>query len=228
MNETIIKALVDLQDRTIQKSRIAFSNRLSAIERGDDTTDEKSKALIQRWYERFNEMEKELDADICEAVDGIPIIEYLTRIKGIGKGLAAKLVSAIDIEEADTVSALWRYAGYAVIDGEREKPTKGEKLHYNSRLKSTCYLCATSFLKCNSPYRKIYDSAREYYEANHSDWTKGHQHNAAMRKMIKIFLSHLWEQWRELEGLPIRDAYSFEKLGHTHKFERVEFGWHED
>lgn len=226
MNDTL-RVLVDLRDRTLQKSRIGFSNRLSAIARGADQSDSDSQAILERWQTRFDELEKEADSDIRALCDGVEIIEHMTVIKGIGALLAAKVVSMIDIERAGTVSALWRYAGYAVMDGERERPTKGEKLHYNKRLKTTCYLVATSFLRSGSPYRKIYDTAREYYAANRPDWTKLHCHEAALRKMIKLWLSHLWLTWRTLEGLPVSNPYVHEKLGHEHYMPPSDFGWQE-
>jgi len=225
MNESALKALIDLRDRTIQKSRIAFGNRIAAIESERDTADEKTMAILNYWKEKFDEMEAQLDMDIGEMIEDDPIIDALISLKGIGKILAAKLVSSIDIHQADTVSALWRYAGYGVVEGEREKPVKGEKLHYNAELKKNIYLIGISFMRCSSPYRDIYDSAREYYQVKHPEWTKGHQHNAALRKMIKIFLSHLWEHWRLLKGLSIRDAFVLERLSHTHKYERFDFGW---
>jgi len=219
-----LRTLVDLRDRTLQKTRIAFSNRISAIERGTDNGDQE---LLEKWLGKFEELESACDSDIFTMVKDYPIIEHLDALKGIGKLLAAKLVSMIDIEKADTVSALWRYAGYAVIDGAREKPTKGEKLHYNARLKTTCYLIGSSFLKCSSPYRDIYDTSKEFYEVNRSDWTKLHRHNAAMRKMIKIFLAHLWEQWRKLNNLPVTQPYILLKPEHNHPYKRSDFGWPE-
>jgi hypothetical protein len=178
---------------------------------------------------------------------------WLGQVKGVGPVLAAKVLGLIgDIGPAETVSKLWRFAGYAVIDGARERPTKGEKLHYNARLKTVCYLVSASFLKCNSPYRTlVYDPARVQYLQRFTGqtetwcqrllatvrdgdgpqkteamreikaallpeaWTLGHQHLAAMRKMTKLFLSHLWITWREAEGLSVRDPYVQEKLGHT-------------
>ncbi len=188
--EILARALVDLRDRTIQKTRIQFSNRISAIERDKD--DSEYASYIRRWMERFNEIEKDLDKSIEDLADDMPIVERMIRVRGVGKILAVKIAAMIDIQRADTISALWRYAGYAVVDGHREKPVKGEPLHYNTRLKTTCYLVGTSFLRSNSPYRKIYDEARGYYEENRKEWTKAHQHMAAMRKMTKLWLSHLW------------------------------------
>lgn len=220
-----IRALVDLRDRTLQKSRIAFGNRVSALERGVDEADPATQKIMAKWHERFEELEKEADKDIAALVGDIAIVKQLTEIKGIGKLLAAKLVAMIDIERADTVSALWRYAGYGVVDGARERPQKGEKLHYNIRLKTTLYLVATSFLRAGSPYRAIYDSSKAQYEANRPEWTKAHIHAASMRRMIKVFLAHLWMRWRELEKLPTRALYVHEKLGHTSYEAPETYGW---
>lgn len=223
--DTTLRTLVDLRDRTLQKSRIAFSNRASAIERGKDDSDPETHAVIERWFQRFNELEAEADHDIAELARHEPIIERLVELKGIGYLLAAKMVAMIDIERANTVSALWRYAGYGVTNGERDRPVKGQKLCYNVRLKTTLYLVGTSFLRCGSPYRAIYDEARVYYDVNRPDWTKAHKHQAAMRKMIKTFLAHLWLEWRTMQDLQTRDLYVMDYGGHTHYRQPQEFGW---
>ena len=227
MTNPSIRPIVDLRDRTLQKSRIAFSNRIAAVESGRDHMDAASMAVIEKWHIRFDELEAEADKDIAELVKDEPIIQILVNLRGIGPLLAAKLVSAIDIERAATVSALWRYAGYGLDkEGNRERPTKGEKLHYNTRLKTNCYLVGVSFLRSSSPYRRIYDEAKEYYAAERLDWTKAHVHNASLRKMIKVFLSHLWLVWRELEGLPTGDPYIIGKGAHSHYIGPEEFGWY--
>ena len=225
MTDTKLRILVDVRE-AMQKERIGFGNRVGALERAADTGNGETEAMMQRWLEHFAAVEKQADADIKAAVKEYGIYEYVSRVKGIGPMLAAQLVALIDIERAATVSALWRYAGYAVFDGERERPRKGERLSYNARLKKVCYLVGTSFLKSSSPYRAVYDSAREYYAANRPDWTAAHQHMAAMRRMIKHFLAHLWQVWRELEGLPTRALYVEERLGHEHIPSPVEYGWY--
>ena len=139
--------------------------------------------------------------------------------------LAAKVVCMIDIEKAGTVSALWKFAGYGVTNGKRDKPEKGKKLPYCARLKTACYLVGSSFLKSNSPYREIYDSTKAYYETNREEWPKGQRHNAAMRKMIKVWLQHLWVIWRNMEGLPTSGPYVMDKLRHEHYLPPEDFGW---
>ena len=230
MNETqtLLRALVDLRDRTLQKSRIAFGNRAGAVERGEDTStaepgDEREK-VFEAWQTRFDDLETAAEQDIAELTASFPIIEQMTRVKGVGKLLAAKVVAMVDIERADTVSALWRFAGYAVIDGKAERPTKGEKLHYNRRLKTACYLVGVSFLRSSSPYRLVYDETRATYETSHPDWSDGHKHQAALRRMLKVWLAHLWERWRKMEGLSTRPPYILEH-GHTTYMEPEAFGW---
>lgn len=222
-NETI-RALVDLRDKQIQKARIQFSNRLSAIDRGDDPSNADQREVVERWLNNFDVLEQELNKDIARAVKRFDIYDYVTAVHGIGPGLAAKLVSMINIERSDTVSQLWRYAGYAVIDGEAEKKKKGEKMKYNARLKTVVFQIGSSFLKTGSPYADVYYQNKEYYEANR-DWTPLHCHLASMRKMGKLFLSHLWVVWRTIEGLDTREPYAHDKMGHSTLYMPQDFGW---
>jgi hypothetical protein len=126
------------------------------------------------------------------------------------------VVGYIDITRCDTVSSLWRYAGWGVVDGKRERPVKGEKLHYNARLKTMCWRIIDLQVKLRGPYREIYDNAKHTYLTTRGPdtdidkdqkWTLGHCEAAARRKAIKLFLSHLWQVWREAEGLPIRSPW---------------------
>lgn len=198
--------------QTFQRHRIQMSNRISAVDRGASAM---QTATMQRYMERFQALEDEAAGDIAVAVKDHEMWPWLKQVKGIGPGLAGSLLAMIDIEKADTVSALWRFAGQAVNgDGKAEKPTKGEKLPYNANLKRVCYLISTSFLRANSPYRREYDEAKEYYQRVHADWTPGHIDMAARRKMTKLFLSHLWVEWRTRRGLPVRAPYAMQVLGH--------------
>jgi hypothetical protein len=44
---------------------------------------------------------------------------------------------------------------------------------------------------------------------------EGHVHMMCMRRMLQLFLSHLWAVWRERLGLPLRTPYPIEFLGHS-------------
>ncbi len=221
-----LRTLVDLRT-AIQRDRIAFGNRLKAIERGADQAGEREIDIYHRYHERFTDLEADVTADLRDLAGDSQIIQRMCEVKGISFTLAAKVVSLIDIERANNVSSLWRYAGYSVVDGKRERMHKGEKSHYNRRLKTACFQVAQSFIISGSPYRRIYDEAKEYYVNNRPDWTKTHRHLAAMGKCVKIFLSHLWIEWRKLEGLPTNQPYVFDQLKHVDYITPQEMGWPE-
>jgi hypothetical protein len=225
LDNTLVRSYVQVRDNVLQKGRIAFGNRISAVENGSDEMDTEIFDRLKWWYDMFEELEKRATEELIEACKGIEIIERMCAIKGISYVYAAQIYSMVDIHRADTVSALWRYAGYAVIEGKREYPVAGERMHYNKRLKTVLYNVAGSFMKARAPYSEIYYKSREYYEANREEWTKGHINNAARRKMTKLFLSHLWLVWRQIEGLPTREPYVHEKLGHTTYYPPEDFGW---
>jgi len=266
---TLLRALVDTRDRQVQKARMAFWNRLCAL--GDTGLDEGSaeqERIVRHYFEAFELLEKELNKDISETVSYYSIFPLLSAIRGIGPGLAAKLIAMIDIARSATVSSLWRYAGLGQApywvneDGkimapqvgwqwkkkkgsqekERVRVTPDPKadwhleersdpklagwcVPYNARLKTTCWLIAGSFLKSDSPYRIVYDEARLLYDRTHPEWVKGHKHNAALRKMSKMFLSHLWQAWREIEGLAVTRPYIDRDGQSNHRRGPEHFGW---
>lgn len=245
---TGIRALVDWR-WSIQKQRIRLGNQLFAktalseedqeeTEEGDRkpqprVVDPETVEILTKYYEVFRTMELELDKDIKRSVENEEIFQYMKPIKGLGPLLSAKLISMIDIKRPNTVSALWRYAGLGVVKdengvGHAERRVKGEPLHYNMKLKSTMFLVVSSFLKSNSPYRVVYDRTKERYKQIRPDWPLMRIHRTAMRKTAQVFLSHLYEVWRKLEGLSVRPLYVHEYLkdaGHEFVYQAKDFGW---
>jgi hypothetical protein len=204
--------------------------RISSIEKGKSNLD----AGLE--YDILDAMGKEgMDKLISDAkkmmvVNGEsvgPVWDWVTSIRGLGQGgLAAQLLAQIDdISKAPTVSALWRYCGQAVIDGKAERNRPGEKSHFNRRLKSIVWLIGEQFVRQQThPYVDIYYEEKERQREMYPEKIKvdgkwkyndGHIHNRAKRKMVKIFLQHLWVTWRELEGLPVSDPYVIGVLGHA-------------
>jgi hypothetical protein len=196
--------------QTVQRHRIQMGNRLSAVEAGRTQMDASTAAYFMQ---RFTEIETDCMTLISRAVEGHVMWPWLSAVKGIGPGLAGAVLAPIDIGRANTVSALWRYAGQGVTDGERDRPKKGERLNYNANLKRTMFLVASSFMRSGSPYRREYDESKAYYQRGR-DWTPKHIDMAAKRKMVKLFLSHLWTQWRYIELLPLRSPYAIQVLSH--------------
>lgn len=103
-----------------------------------------------------------------------------------------------------TVSQLWAYCGIGDPTRKRRKGMTPEEAAAlgNPRAKMICRLLAESAMKAagptenaptrrRSPYRDVYDIARENYQTNR-DWTDGHCHNAALRKTAKAIVRDLW------------------------------------
>ena len=170
---------------------------------------------------------------------------FLVHVKGCGEGMAAVIISEFDIHKAPTVSNLWSFAGLnpGMVRGKKlvkgkivatdemvrgDKKTKGFFCPFNQFLRSRlCGVLGPGFLKANSPYREYYDNMRTRLEAK--DWgmdaknpsdkkhpKKFHQHRAANRYMVKMFLRDLYVAWRTLEGLEVREPYQIEYLGKKH------------
>ena len=160
---------------------------------------------------------------------------WLKEIKGIGIGTAAGLVAHIDkigIKNFNAISSLWHYAGIYPVNGKAARKTKGQDVSYNPALKTLLLgEVASSFKIHGEFYRQMYDQykaaeiarvfppgelASKYngYKKDDIHLSKGHADIRAMRKTAKLFLSHLWVVWRQLEGLPTRPPYVHEKLRH--------------
>jgi len=213
-----LASLVKLYD-TFQDLRIVLNNKVRTLDIESEALD-----TIPVIANNMLLSEKIIAKEIEREVRQIDVYrEYLRYVKGLGAVLSAKLICYIkDIERFATVAKLWRYAGLGVVDGKAERRRRGQKANYNTRFKALMYVIANSFLKTGSKYRIIYDRAKEYYTANR-DWNKSHIHYAALRRMEKLFLAHVWEKWREIEGLPTREPYPIEYLGHITKLEPEEF-----
>jgi len=164
--------------------------------------------------------------------------EYLSKISGVGGVIAAGLLGYCGYcEKFDTVSKLWSYAGMGIYNGDIQKLRAGEKANWNPKLKVLCWKLGDSFVKCGKGYRKLYDQFKATYlarediieahkkmaaEKRKKDKSykgdmgyKAHIHAMAKRKVVKLFLSHLWVTARTMKGLPVREPYAMEKLGHT-------------
>jgi len=209
------------------ETRKRHTLRISSIEAGKSNLD---KHFERAMLELMN-IDELIDGAKAQMItDGESIGDvwgWITSIKGLGAGgLAAQVLAQVDdISLAPTVSALWRYCGYAVIDGQAERNKKGEKSHYNRRLKSVCWLIGSQFIRQQTPlYVDIYYDEKTRQRTLYPEKIKvngkwkyndGHLHNRAIRKMMKIFLQHLWLKWREYEGLPVSMPYAHDIGGHT-------------
>lgn len=182
-------------------------------------------------YRHFKRME--------HVLEDVPIYaEYLKHIRGIGPAMAGVIVSEIDISKARYPSSLWKYCGIDTAEDGKGRSRRSEHLvkvkyrnkdgvesernsiTFNPFLKTKLIgVLANSFIKLANPiYAPIYRDYKHRLENHpaHADKTKAHRNNMAKRYMIKIFLTHLYNKWRILEGLEVAPPYHEAKLGIIH------------
>ena len=255
------KSLNALVDAALSVERLRVGSRLRQVHlakkgRSDPETDG---LLVE-----LEDLEKYIDGRVAEIIVDHPAYHWFSLVRGIGRENIAKVIGLVDISKAPTISSLWMFAGVAPEAGRAMKRVKGQKLRYNSQLRSMCWRLGSSLKRATGKYYDYYIKEKEKYARRFEGegkkilptpqgrwvclncgqfWTKkvdieeccqdqnigkkskeepegviwkGHLDMMAMRKMIKLFLAHLWLIWREAEGLPTSKPYAAEKLGHQH------------
>lgn len=218
----------------IEKLRVATQVRLKHLGFHGKIDPESTELL-----NRLIALETYGDGRIAERIKQHLAWAWARRVKGVGMENLAKIVGLVDINKADTVSSLHKFAGYSVEDGKAPKREAGKKLSYNSTLRSMCWRMAGSLMKAGGSFYSYYLKEREKYEIRFRNEgreivkaeklptkngkryeskdviSEGHVHNMALRKMIKLFLACLWLSWREAAGLPTTSPYPIGVLGHS-------------
>ena len=152
-----LPALIDAA-LAIEKPRVASEVRQKHFAnqgKKDSETDELHRRLV--------DLETYVDARVATLIKAHPAYPWFSRVKGVGKENIGKVVGLIDIEKDDTVSSLWKFAGFAPVDGKAEKRQRGTKLQYNSQLRSTCWRLGTSLLKARGKFYEYYLREKERY-----------------------------------------------------------------
>lgn len=218
----------------VQKARVSAQVRQSHLGKQGKKCD-----ITERILEKATEFEKWLERELAVQVKAHPAYPWFSKIKGIGNVNIGKVLGPIDIEKASQISKLWRFAGFGVVGERGERRTKGEKLHFNMTLKTMCWRLAKSLIRAKGKYYKFYLAEKKRiaerekangkaivpsaelpkekgkHIENDEFFGLGHVDMMAMRKMIKLFLSHLWLKWREAEGLPVTEPYVQAVMGHS-------------
>lgn len=218
----------------VEKIRVRTQVRQTHLSLQDKNDPETDELLI-----KLQDLEKHIDGRIAIILTSHPAYDWFSRVKGIGKENIAKVVGMVDIEKANTISSLWKFAGFSVEDGKAPKRVKGGgKLSYNSQLRSMCWRLGSSLLRAKGVFYEYYLQQKDRYMQRFENEgvkvapttslpkvggkrtetegyiSEGHVHNMALRKMIKLFLACLWLKWRESAGLPITEPYAIGVLKH--------------
>ena len=209
----------------VEKLRVATENRLriltatepdsDGVARGFGLSDEHPVVRsIMESLEVLQIEENETTKLLQRQMRAHPLGPWVKAQKGVGEKQAARLLAAIgdpywidaaDFEDEDgnvthrpegprTVGQLWAYAG--LVPGQKRR--KGVQSNWKSAIKMRAYLVATSCIKSDGPYRKVYDERRAHTAVTHPEWTLGHSHNDALRLISKRLLQDMYNEAKRL------------------------------
>lgn len=159
---TAVRFFYDLQTLRIQNG-----NRTS---RTKSTLTKAEEAYFDKTKEGLEALERGALSEVKRALKGVPIYEqWLTKQKGCGPTMSGLIVSEIDIHNGfETPSKLWRYCGFAVINGKAERRQKGVKAAYNPWLKAKLgHVLGECLIRANSPWREFYDNYKTRKQNQH-------------------------------------------------------------
>ena len=211
---------------SLEKIRIQVGNRISALDRGDDSVDDPVLAEYRALHTTLEDFEKRFEKLMTTEAETFPVYDaWLRHVKGIGPGLSAQLLAMLLPPLVDRGPSTWYKAGGLTpseIDGQQRLPRPragGDKITYYPRLRRTLFLVATSFVRNGGYYRDQYDRHKTRLAAKHANdpnWPPHRLDATARWATVKLFLSHLWEEWLKAEGKSSdRRPYVIEVLGHT-------------
>lgn len=158
----------------------------------------------------------QIEKTLRKLAKALPIYEaFVKDVRGFGElGLAATVGEIGDLSAYKSVSAVWKRAGLAVIEGGRQRRVAGDAaiLHgYAPERRSVFWTLADSMLKAQGkdekagPYRRIYDERKAYERPRVA--SDAHAHNRAMRVMFKQLLRDLAVAWKALPGHGATDTH---------------------
>jgi len=238
----VLKSLLDDRAQTM-RLLMKINNQLLAYQRRTDHMNADTEAFLNASMEPVNARLKTIDKHIVahmRETDDVLILSALG-VKGVGQITIAGLTVYIDLQKADSPSALWSYVG--LHKASHDRYTKGEAGGGNKTLRTMLWNMANSMMKNREcPYRVVYDQTKtrlslseklvqtrntqgKLVECAWKDTKPSHRHGAALRAMVKHFLADYWMVGRALKGLSTRTLYVEEKLGHTGIIRPEERGW---
>ncbi len=173
--------------------------------------------------EPLEAQQRALERHLAKLGQGLPIAHMADQIRGVGHGTLATIVG--EVGDMSTyvkgVSGIWKRAGLAVIDGQRQRKVSNLEAAliqgYSPERHSTFWNIGEALLKSQGkdegagPYRKVYDE-RKAYELTRTVTQKNHEtgevgevpvslslaHRRACRFMVKRLLKDLWVEWRRV------------------------------
>ena len=244
LSDAQARFLVDMYYQ-VQKYRIANGNQISAIKK---TSPEEPSDVLEFFNSQFYEIEVNLKKVLGKYASSKSIGKWLLSIIGIGPILAAGLIAYIDIRKVQTAGQIQAYAGLdPTKKWEKGKLRPFNASLKTLCWKAGQSFIKTSKNK-KDVYGHIYNIRKKYESEKNNNleyadqaktmletfnisksteaykwYSKGmlppaHINQRASRYAVKIFLSHLFSVWYEMEhGLKPPKPYAIAILGHAHE-----------
>lgn len=229
--------------RQTMKLLTKMQNQLLAYERYTDEPNASTIAFLQDQLhpvqDRLSAIDKHVAKHIRKSDD--PLVRAAMGVPSVGPITVAGLTIYVDLEKAQSASALWSYVG--LDKPSHGRYTKGETSGGNKTLRTMLWNMSASMMKNKAcPYREVYDRTKgrlaiseqvtttrnnqgHLLEKAWKDTMASHRHGAALRAVMKHFLADYWYVGRELRGLDTRPLYVEEQLGHSTIVRPAERGW---
>lgn len=129
-----------------------------------------------------------------------PVYEWAKQQKGTGPiNLGLILGELGDLRLYSNPAKVWKRMGLAVEDGVAARRKKGVQMGYSPTRRTVMHNLGECLLKRNDGvYRKAYDDRKAYELARTPDMPPIAAHKRALRYMEKLWLKHLWIEWRKV------------------------------
>ena len=172
-------------------------------------------APLRAASEPLEEARHRYELEIGRLGKRLPIAHMADRIKGINHGTLARIVAEVgDFTAYDKgVSGIWKRAGLAVIDGERQRKKADKEAAirhgYSPERHAVFWNVSQALLKAqgtgdaSGPYRRVYDRRKEHELARAEPAYIAHAR--ATRYMVKRLLRDIWREWRDLAKARVPD-----------------------
>ena len=237
-----LKSVMDDRRQTMNLKH-KMENQLLAYQRMTDEANPETiqflKDSLEPVVKRLGRIDRKIDKHMRKSPD--PLVIAAMGVIGVGSITLAGLSVYVDMEKAQSASALWKYVGFHAASHERH--AKGVAGGGNKTLRTMLWNMANSMVKNRQcPYREVYDRTKNRLAASEKitksrnnkgqmveiawkDTMASHRHGAALRAVAKHFLADYWFVGREINGLSTKPLYVESQLGHTSIVRPEERGW---
>lgn len=227
----------------MQENRKRSDNQVRAMSESDEPHE-----VLTWLATNNRRLENQIKAGLDAYSKSQPIGEWARSIVGIGPVISAGLIAHIDINKAPTVGHIWRFAGLDPTQEWRKGKRRPWNASLKTLCWKIGESFVKVSGKDDAFYGKIYIKRKEYETAKNEAGDYADQAAAKLKKFkigkdtdaykyyiegrlppahiqgrvkryaVKLFLSHLHEQWYQLEfGEMPPLPYPISILGHAHK-----------